>query len=298
MIPDVRSLRCFVALAGTGSFSDAARAVHLAQPTLSQRIARLEDLLGFALFDRRPKDTVLTPAGAEFLPHARALLERADGLVATAERIRDGRAGSLRVGYTPLSFFAYVPGLIHAFIEQHPDVRLHLTEHVSNDVEEGVTAGRLDLGFLHPPLHGQPLPMLQLRGERFLAVLRDGHRLAGQETIDFGQLADEPLILTRRSIGPVIFDRLIGAIRAGGVNPRIAHEVANSIAVIGLVAAGQGIGFVIEPMAAVTRPGVVYRPMRGDEVPKLPFALAWNDGPAHSARDRFATFAESYCRTL
>ncbi|WP_164738200.1 LysR family transcriptional regulator [Frigidibacter oleivorans] len=292
---DLRSLRCFTVLAETRSFSRSAERVSLAQPTFSQRIARLEDLLGFALFERRPGDTVLTPAGAEFLPHAEALLRQAEDLGQTAQRIAAGDDGVLRVGYTPVSFYSFVPRLIRAFEAAHPGVRLRLSEHLSDGIEVEIRAGRLDFGVLHPPLQRGARPMLALPGETFVAVLPEGHPLAQRDVIDPAELAGESLIFTGRSIGPAIFDRLVHMLRTANVEPMIDHEVSNSIAVIGLASAGRGIGFVIRSMAFAGRPGVCFRPLAGENVPELPFALSWQDRMHHPAAEKFRSFVAAWC---
>ncbi|MEO3417183.1 LysR family transcriptional regulator [Roseovarius sp. CAU 1744] len=295
---DLRSLQCFIALAEIRSFSRAAEVVHLAQPTFSQRIARLEDLLGFALFERHSSETSLTRAGAQFLPHAQALLRQCDDLAVMAARIREGGEGLLRIGYTSVSFFSFVPLLIQAFETRHPGVRLELTEYLSDGIEVELEAGRLDLGFLHPPLRRAAKPHVDLPGERYFAALPKDHPLIAQESIDPSTLAGESLIVTKRSTGPAIFDRLVHMVRQTGVEPQIAHEVSNSAAVIGLVAAGRGVGFVIEPMADLSRPGVCFRPLEGQDVPVLPFALCWKAREPHPARDVFIDFAKTYCQGI
>jgi DNA-binding transcriptional LysR family regulator len=101
--------------------------------------------------------------------------------------------------------------------------------------------------------------------------------LARRRRLRMSDLRDADLVLVQRSVGPDIYDRVIGACRAARFSPRIVAEVGTSLSVLGLVAAGAGVGLVIRPLGAVARLGIAYRPLQGSGL-DLPFALAHRSG--------------------
>ena len=97
----LRQLQCVLAVAEHRNFSRAAEACAVAQPSLSSQIAQLEATLRVSVFERIPRNVVVTAAGAALVDRARRLLLDADDLVATAQRSRDPLCGTLRVGVVP-----------------------------------------------------------------------------------------------------------------------------------------------------------------------------------------------------
>jgi DNA-binding transcriptional LysR family regulator len=124
-----------------------------------------------------------------------------------------------------------------------------------------------------------------LPDEPLTLALPVDHRLADQPTITFADLAGEPMLAAPRSVGPVLFDKLIGCFRAAGVEPSIVQEATPVTTLAGLVAAGAGIGFVTRGVALATRPGVVFREVSG--APGVPIAIAWMPPEPAATAQRF-----------
>lgn len=285
---DLRSLESFVLLSETLNFRVAAARLHMTQPALTARLQRLEQDLGLLLFERSRRAVALTLEGEQLLPHAQRLLREAAETRKLAKALSAGEAGTLRIGYTPVSFFSYPPELIRSFSQRFPDVGLQLFEMLSHDVEEALLRRDLDLGFLHPPLANVGLSLLQLRAEPFVAILPEGHPLNRRKKLRLEDLAAEDFIMVRRQIGPAIYDDVIAHCHAVGFSPRIREEASTSLSVVALVSAGLGVGLVIESMASLKRPGVCYRPLSGAK-PSLPFAVAKRAGPAGGLVQSFLT---------
>ena len=289
---DLRGLEAFCTLARTLNFRAAAAELGMSQPAFSIRIARLEDELGMRLFDRSRAGVSLLDTGRQFLPHARDLLERSAVLKETAMNIASGRSGRLRVGYTPVSFLGDVPKLLRSFASLQPDVRIELTEGLSGEIEDGVATGRLDAGFVHPPIGTPDLQIHPIAVERYLSVLPRDHPYADRVSIRVADLADEEFVFVERSTGPFIYDRIIAMCTQAGFSPRIRQEVVNSIAVIGLVGAGYGAGFVVGSMKSLGRNDVAFIPIEGRS-PELPLVLARDPEETSPVLDGFVEFVEA-----
>jgi DNA-binding transcriptional LysR family regulator len=154
-----------------------------------------------------------------------------------------------------------------------PDMTVELVEVNSPAVEEALDRGEIDLGVLQPALARKQLRFRALHDETFVLALPDGHRLADQDTITFADLVGEPLLTAPRSVGPVLFDKLIGRFRAAGVEPNVVQEATPVTTLAGPVAAGAGIGFVTRGVAIASRPGVVFCEVIG--ALGVPITVAW-----------------------
>lgn len=273
MAVEIQSLRAFVTLAETLNFRRAAERLHVTQPALSLRLKRLEDELGFRLLDRSRASVAVSEAGRAFLPHAARVLGEASAAREAADRIAGGDVGRLRIGYTPVSFFGRSPEIVRRFAERRPDVELDLVELLSDEVETALLAHEVDVGFLHPPLSTPGLALTPLPDERYVMALPSGDPLAAEAELRIADLAGRPFVLTSQRVGPAIFSSIVALCREAGFEPRIRQEVPTSIAVLGLVAAGHGVGLVVGSLSCMARPGLVFRRIAGP-APHLPTALA------------------------
>lgn len=275
---DIRSLACFVAVAEDLHFRRAAERLNITQPALSQRIRTLEHEVGARLLERDRRRVVLTPAGAAFLEPARAAVASVLQAKTQAERAVGGEVGRLRLGFTVIAFYSALPEAVGQYRSRFPDVAVELSEMNSPMLERSLTTGDIDLGILHPPVETPHLTLRPLRSQRLVLALPEHHVLARQQTIRVHQLRGEPFLMAHRHIGPNIYDRIIALFRSEDFSPNIVQDVSPMTTLVGLIAAGTGMGFVTEGIANAARPGVVFRPV-SPSPPEMPIAAAWI-GPA------------------
>ncbi|MGI5154586.1 LysR family transcriptional regulator [Microbispora sp. CA-102843] len=185
-------LHAFVVLAEELHFGHAAARLGIAQPPLSQQIRRLEDKVGHALFTREPGRVSLTSAGRELLPAARrALTDLADGLAA-ARALGSGRSGRLRIGFAASLALTVLPGLLRAFRERFPDVRLDIHEMTTAPRIAALRDKAIDVGLLREPPADDAAGELAFRTvltEPFVAVLPSAHPLAALRTVRLARSA-------------------------------------------------------------------------------------------------------------
>ncbi len=184
-------------MARAGSFTKAADDLGISQPSLSEQIAKLEQSLGAALFERLNRRIELTPLGDAILGKAQALLEDAAALPEHFERAREGVHGPLRVGSIPTILPYFLAPLLKGFTEQCPDVDLHLREGTTSELVAQVLDGMIDVAVLSLPVEGAGLVMKELfRDPLFLAV-PDGHPLAAADKVPLRRLASERLLILK-----------------------------------------------------------------------------------------------------
>jgi DNA-binding transcriptional LysR family regulator len=160
----LRELEQFVAVATAGTFTAAARRIHLSQPALTAAIQRLEHEVGAPLFDRGRHGAALTAAGRELLPRAQAALTAfADGKRAVAE-ITGLAAGEVRIGGGATAVTYLLPPILARFRRARPGIRLSVREGNTDELEQAVDDGRLDLAIITVDRHRRPTGPLDRLG--------------------------------------------------------------------------------------------------------------------------------------
>lgn len=287
---ELRHVRYFVAVAEELSFGGAARRVHVAQPALSKQVGSLERELGVKLFDRTKRRIELTDAGRAFLERSYRILEQVGEAASEAARAGRGEVGSLRVGFTGMTLYSVVPGVVKEFGERFPEVEVTLREMCTRTLTEGISGKQVDVGFLHPPVADDDIALEAMLAEPLVAVLPEDHPLSGRPEVSLSELADDPFVLFPRDEGPENYDRIIGLCRASGFGPRIVNETSLPQTVIGLVAADIGVSLVWSSMRNLRRPGVVYIPLSGPTL-LMQTALAWRRGDPSAILSAFLDVA-------
>jgi len=189
----LQQLSYFLAAVEHGSFSSAAEALHLAQPSLSEQIRRLEAELGVALFARGARRLELTEAGRLLVPRAQATLLAAQE---AAEAVREVR--TLTGGTAAFGTFGNAPpyllaDLVQGFRQRHPGVRIRVVGQNSTEVVDAVREGRLEAGLIVLPVDDRGLDVRPALRDEILFTSTDAARTASPMTIE--RLAEVPLIL-------------------------------------------------------------------------------------------------------
>ena len=237
---ELHQLRYVLAVAEAGSITRAAEALHLAQPSLSTQIRKLERELGTPLFERLGRRVRLTNAGEAFVEHARRALGELDDARRGVEAVRGLRAGRVRLGVLPSVGARLLPAVLARFARRHPDVEIALREqNVSGDFEALVHGGTLDAAVIRMPHHREGLHAAILVDESMLALLPPGHALADRESLALAELASEPFV--GMTPGSGLRDLLDATCTAAGFTPRVIIETTQLGTVHGMVAAGVGV---------------------------------------------------------
>lgn len=244
---DLRQLTCFERVAELGSMSRAAEALHLVQPAISQQIATLEREVGLRLFHRGPRGVRLTEAGEALLPYARRVLTEVERAGQVLGGLRELRGGRVALGITPSAVIWLLPELLERYRGQHPLVQVQVQEDMTDQLVEYLGDGRLDLAVVSLPIDDDGLVVRPILEERLALIVGPEHRLAGTESADLAELADEPWILPYRRHG--VRALVEAACAEAGFRLRIAVELSGLGPIKMLVQ--RGLGLSVLPPAVV-----------------------------------------------
>jgi DNA-binding transcriptional LysR family regulator len=252
---ELTQLRYFEAVARHLHFTRAAEELHVAQPTVSQQLARLEAELGTALFHRMKRRVALTSAGEALLPRARQLLTELDEARAEVQELTGLRKGSLAIGATPSVSTRLLPPVLAEFHQLHPGIRLLVREAGSRWLVQSLESGELDLALVILPVRQPVLQTQPLQVERLVLATANDDPLTERGTVELGELRETPFVMFRE--GYDLRDVTLAACRRLGFEPKVAVEGGEMDTVLRLVAYGLGVAIVpemvIEPGAGLAR---------------------------------------------
>ncbi|PHV10715.1 LysR substrate-binding domain-containing protein [Chitinimonas sp. BJB300] len=277
---ELRHLRYFVAVAEELHFTRAAVRLHIGQPPLSQQIRALEEEIGAVLFERSKRRVVLTEAGRLFFDRAKRILAEVKSAAEQARRVAQGEAGELRVGFTSsLPFTSLLPGVLHDFRADWPDVRLQLRELFTAEQFTALRVNELDIGFVRFTGREAPegIDLHEIHRDPLRLVISTQHPLAVEPAVWVSQLREEDFVTYPKDVSTGLPSLIWQLCTQAGFSPRVVQEAGEATTQIGLVAAGVGVAILPSPLECVRMEGVHYLPLL-DEAAHLSLAVATRRG--------------------
>lgn len=277
---DLVALRYALRTFEVGSFRKVAADAGVRPSVVSRRVRAFEDAIGVGLFQRRSQGAEPTLAGKRLLSRASQIESEVDAFLRSAGQSGSGSEGELRFGVVASVASGFARALLAAFSESHPRLSFGVFEGASREHIAAVRALRLDFTFVTGIPLSSGCEFEQRWNERIYVAMPLTHALADDCRIAWELLADERFIVSRVDPGPEIQDFIIRGLADLGRHPNVRQMSVQRETLLALVGLGQGLSLVGEAEAGVSYPGVVFRPLEGEE---LPFSIVWsaqNDNPA------------------
>ena len=257
---DIRLLEAFRAVIESGSVTHAANALGVTQPAVSAQIARLQETVGFPLFERVGNRLRPTPEAVAFHADVDRTLARIDDLARAAALLRNGAAGTLAIASHPMAGITLLPPVVSAFARKRPDARIQLLTRNSDVVRGMFPARLLDIGISELPVDPNGINVMRYRME-CVAVLPRDHALAAQQIITPEMMSGVPFIGMSREWS--LYHVVVGAFAEAGANLNVVAESELFAIICGLVAGGAGVS-IVDPATAdqFAHLGLAIRPFR------------------------------------
>jgi len=247
MEPSIRQLEYFVTIAEERHFTRAAERLHVAQPSVSSQLRRLEQMFGTPLFHRDRGPVTLTDAGEALLPLARRVLADLAEVIHGAAEIEGLSRGHVAIGATPSLAAVFLPIVLSRFHRQYPGVSLSVTERDSLYLVEGLESGTLDLALAIMPLAHPLIRRVVLAVEELVVVTAVDGVLSKRRQVALSDLRNVPMIMFRE--GYDLRSTTLAAFNEVGFAPSIVVEGGEMNSVLSMVAAGLGVAIVPEIVA-------------------------------------------------
>jgi LysR family transcriptional regulator, hydrogen peroxide-inducible genes activator len=288
MLPTLRQLQYLKLLAEHRSFSRAAEAAHVTQPTLSAGVQELEKILGTPVVDRGRSGVILTPAGEEAVARAGAILAQAEDLVQAATGAGQPLSGRFRLGVIPTIAPFLLPRALPALKRRFPKLRLYLREDLTGRLIPALKSGALDAALIALPYDVTGLDWAPVEEDELFAAFPANHPLTAEARVAPERLEDEDLILLED--GHCLREH---ALAACGLAPAKSRDedafAATSLpTLVQMVGSGLGVSFL--PAMAVQAgladaAAVTVRPLAADH-PSRQIVVAWRAGSSRAAEGR------------
>lgn len=234
-----------VAIAEFGHMTRAAESLGVSQPALSAAVRKLEAELGTELFHRTGHGVEPTEAGKVFVEHAQITMRASDKTREAVRSLVGLETGSIRVGAGATATGYLLPGAIHAVRDEYPGLKFSIREAGSSAVAEGVVSGELDLGIVTLPVvhpRGDELMVIREIRDELLLIVPKGHALDGRKSFRWTDLEGESVIAFEA--GSAVRGVIDSAAAAHGVGLAVVMELRSIEAIVQMVRAGIGVGFV------------------------------------------------------
>ncbi|WP_219108002.1 LysR family transcriptional regulator [Austwickia sp. TVS 96-490-7B] len=265
---DAAGLRVMKAIADEGSFTAAASSLGYSQPAISQMVRRLEQRTGTALVERVGRCVRLTEAGHVLARHAVSVLAAIDAAEEEVAAIAGLRTGRVRLMAFPSGSATLVPQALALVRRRYPDVSVRFAEAEPPESLAALRAGDCDIAvaftYEGTDLGRGETDLDLFESQRLLddevhLVVPADHRLAGQDSADIADLADELWIAGC----PRCRGHLVQVCQDAGFAPRVTFETEDYVAVLGFVAAGLGVALIPDLiLSSASNPGVTVLPIK------------------------------------
>lgn len=277
---EMRLLEYAIEVARHRSFTKAAASLHIAQPSLSQQIAKLEDELGVRLFFRGPKGIFPTPEGVLFLKRAEQILQLREDLKREIFEKTVGMGDTLTIGATPITVRHILPSVLEQYQLRYPEVRIHLIEEPPETLHDLTARGSVDISILALPVEDSCIAIQPMFTEPIYVALPTerkpwmSERLASfvvqrLPRISLTELADCPFILLKKEYK--FRHSVLELCAKSGFQPRVAYETNNIETAQAFAAYGLGVTLI---------PDLIRKSARVDE--KQPLYMELEEQPTRT----------------
>src|ERR1700694_3838754 len=291
---ELRHLRYFIAVAETGSLTEAAeRRLYISQPSLSRQIRDLEAHVGVQLLSRRVRGVELTAAGKAFLDHARLVLLHVDGAVETARRAAQPGRKSFAIGFQTGHEMNWLPRAMRVLHDELQEIQVMVSSDYSPDLAEALARGRLRLAFLRVE-PGYDLEYHVVDREPLIVLMPSDHRLTARSSVSPQALAGEIFIggSNKASVLQAVTEDYL---RASGLDIKLDHGVDNMAMAMSLVASTRGVALMPEYAKNLLPPSVVSRPLAGG-IPTIDIAVGYSKSNTSPVLERFTARLDELVR--
>ncbi len=242
---DIRALEVFCRIVELKSFSKAAEAVYLTQPTVSGHIKVLEEFVGVKLLDRLGREVLPTKAGELLYGYAKQILALRNQAIQALEEYKGSLKGHLVIGGSNIPGEYVLPALLGTFKARYPEISITLKIADSREIVRGVLEGTYELGAVGAKFDDGQLIYLKLLEDELVLALPPGHAWASKPVIALKELVEQPMILREVGSGSrKVFEDALHAARLDSSTLTVVAEMGSTEAIRQAVKSGAGVSVI------------------------------------------------------
>ena len=291
---DINQLKCFVSVARTLNFSEAARRNYVSQSTVSRYIIELEKEFGVQLFVRSHRDVVLTNEGKTLLPYAIEIIETLNKATSVIRQMHDGGKGRITIACDATSF-AFPTICIEAFAKKYPDINIEVKE-LDTSGNATVLNGEYDFCFMPRDMlpESASIDSVVTHSEQLFVISSKNGKLSSKESISLSEIADCNVVLLSESLSPILYMEIMDLFRIFHISPNVSNTYDDVKSMLLAVSSGLGISIVPDSLVSfVNNTSSVSIPV-SDTDTSVSYVMAWNRETANPAAKLFIDLVKEF----
>ena len=274
---DIQQLNCFISVAQTLNFSEAARRNFVSQSTVSRYISDLEKEFGVQLFTRSHRDVLLTHEGKTLLPYALEMIATLGKAKKVIDKLQNGGTGKLSVGCDVTSPL-FPSRCIADFTAKYSGISVELKKLDAADRSAAITGGEFDYCFMPRDMvpESSGIETVVTHTESLVVVSSAESPLKGRKSISLSELAAQRLVLLSESSAPILYMEIMDMMRTFHLTPVIDSTYDELIELYMAVLSHMGAAIVPQSLAEMTAPGKTAVLPIADADTGIAYVMAWS----------------------
>ncbi len=292
---DPRPLRYFMAAAQEASFTRAANILGIRASTVSRGIRDFEDRIGVAIFERSTSGARLTDAGNRFLSEIAPALWTLERAIQNAGAAGRAEVGTLRLGLSISLAGGSLKKIISIFIDHYRDIKFEVRDGSKIEHFQGIRERQVDMAFVIGRAKDTDLDIMDLWRERVYVAFSKDNPLSNRSRVNWRDLSREQFIVSSTGSGQDVQEYIGRRFSDNELICMVSNHSTSTDNLMHMASIGLGVTIVLEGWANVHYPGLVLRPLEGQE-DLVTISAAWSPANDNPALRRFISFIRSHLR--
>ena len=294
---DINQLNCFISVAQTLNFSEAARRNYVSQSTVSRYVRELEKEFEVQLFTRSHRDVIITNEGKTLLPYAIEIVDTLKKAKTVIKQMHDGGQGKITIGCDVTSL-AFPSKCIEDFSEKYPGIAVDVCQLDGAYRALAITGGEYDFCFMPRDMvpESSGIESLVTHCEPLAVVTSKNYKFSGRKSVSLGELSSEKLLLLSESVCPIVYMEIMDLLRTFHISPNIKSTFDELISMYVAVSAGIGISIIPQSLASFTSSIYTNSFTIDDADTSIAYVMAWSKEISNPAAKLFMEAVKKYAK--
>lgn len=294
---DINQLNCFISVAQTLNFSEAARRNFVSQSTVSRYVSELEKEFGVRLFTRSHRNVIITNEGKTLLPYAIEIVDTLKKAKTVIKQMHNGGQGRITIG-CDITSVAFPTKCIEKFYSKYPDVVVDLKQFDSSEKNQTITDGEFDFCFMPRDMvpESSDIEMILTHSEPLVALTSQNRFKNKRQSITLKELSNENLLLLSESVSPIIYMEIMDLFRTFHISPDSDCLYDNIISLYIAATSGMGVSIIPQSIAECVSDSLCRILQIEDADTGIPYVMAWKKNNANPSAKLFADIAGEFAK--
>lgn len=294
---DINQLKCFISVAQTLNFSEAARRNYVSQSTVSRYISDLEKEFDVQLFSRSHRDVIITNEGKTLLPYAIEIVDTLKKAKSVIRQMHDGGQGKIVLGCDVTSL-GFPSKCIADFNEKYPNITVEVRRLNRSDNNQDMLSGDYDFCFMPRDMvpENSGIETLVTHNEQLAVMASRDIELGKGDTISLSNLSNQKLMLLSETITPILYMEIMDLLRTFHLSPEIDSSFVELVSLYVAVSSGLGVSVIPTSLAKLATSEFTRTYFIDDADTSIAYVMAWNKNMSNPAAKLFVESVKKFAK--